>query len=233
MLFYSCGQQNASEEKRHIEKQFSISKIIEDTLSDKNDYEFAEKFLNNLKSAKVDTIIFYNRTCINCCDFYNIFWSEKGQKYLTKIYFDFDDKKSHSKTISLTTNKIFETLGKNYLELKNTSIKENLHKQEDGTYSGILIDHYCYSQISIYTNHDSIITDRIKDHSFYKYLGFELTVTDNIDKSETNDNYNFNYNSKWNFFLTTIENEISKMTITSKRELENLRPILSDEKNYR
>jgi hypothetical protein len=128
---------------RPIEKQNTQAEKIENTVSDKKDYELAEEFLLKLRNDKADTVIFYKRTCINCCDFYNIFWAAKGQRHLTKFYFDFDDMKTHSEAITLTSNKIFEVLGSNLIELKNTSIKENSHKLKDGTSTLTMIDHYC------------------------------------------------------------------------------------------
>lgn len=230
LIFCSCGQENyETVDNGQIEKQHLQTNKIENTVSDKKDYELADEFLHKLKLDKTDTIIFYKRTCISCCDFYNIFWSAKGQSHLTKFYFDFDDMKTHSKTITLTTNQIFKVLGNNYMELKNTSIKENTHKQKDGTSNLTMIVHYCYSQISIYTSQDSIITNRIKDHDFYKYTDFGNTLPYNKQKRETNDNYTNNFNSKWNILLTTIENEISSMTETSNRELETLRTRKSEE----
>lgn len=224
MFFCSCGQQNnETVDRGQIEKQNSKKTKFENTVSGKNDYELAKEFLVKLKNDKVDTIIFYNRSCINCCDFYNIFWSAKGQRHLTKIYFDFDDLKTHVKTITLTSKKIFEFLDKNYLELKNTSIKENTHKRNDGTQTLKLIDHYCCVQMSIYTTQDSIITNIMKDHDFDKYTDFGNTLPYEKRKRETNDNYTSNINSKWNILLKTIENEISLLTETSDRELETLR----------
>lgn len=206
-----------------IEKKNTQPNKIENIVSDKKDYKLADEFLLKLKKDKVDTIVFYKRTCINCCDFYNIFWSSKGQRHLTKFYFDFDDMKTHSKTIVLTADKIFEVLGNNYLELKNASIKQNAHKYKDGTSTLLMMDHYCYAQMSIYINQDSIITDRMKDHDFDKYTDFGLSFPDKKEKRETNDNYIANINSKWNVLLITIENEISSMPETANGELETLR----------
>ena len=203
-----------------IEKQNTPTNNLEDIVSDRKDYDLAYEFLLKLKNIKVDTIVFYKRTCINCCDFYNIFWTAKAHRYLTKFYFDFKDRKTHVKTTVLTTDKIFEVLGNNYIELKNTSIKENIHKHKDGKSTLYMIDHYCYTQLCIYIQQDSIITDIIKDHDFNKCTSFGF---ENSDKKETNDNYFENTNSKWNILLTTIEHEILNMPETGNRELETLR----------
>jgi len=189
----------------------------------KSDYEMAYEFLAKLKSEKVDTIIFYKRTCINCCDFFNIFWVSNGQRNLTKFYFDFEDMQSHSKTINLKSDRVFEILEENYNALKSTSIKSNTHKNKDGTSTLSGIDHYCYAQMSIYTNQDSIITDNMKDHDFDEYTDFGINPADTKEKRQTNDSYKENINSKWNLWLTAIESEISIMPETIKREKETLR----------
>lgn len=189
----------------------------------KTDYELAEEFLIKLKIEKTDTILFYKRVCIGCCNFFKIFWSAKGQKHLTKFYFDFDNMQAHSKTIVLANAKIFDVLGNNFNELKKNSIKGNIHKNKDGTSSLSILDHYCYAQISIYTNQDSVITDRIKDHDFDEYTDFGLDISIKNKKLQTNDNYLENINSKWNLLLTTIEREIAAMPEIKERELETLR----------
>ena len=204
LIFFSCKLQK-----------------IENCTSNKKDYELANDFLIKLKSDKVDTIIFYKRTCIGCCDFFNIYWSNKGKNYITK--FNLNENKIHYKTIALSNTKIFEVLGNNFYELKNTSIKENTHIRKDSISTIMTIDHYCYSQLNIYIHNDSIITNRIKDHDFDKYNDFGIMFHNQNDKRETNDNYNSNINSKWNILLTIIENEISTMNETSNRELETLR----------
>ncbi|GAB2842188.1 hypothetical protein [Ferruginibacter profundus] len=189
----------------------------------KSDYELADEFLLDLKNNKTDTIIFYKRTCIDCCDFFNIFWSNNGQRHLTKFYFDFDDMKSHSKTIELKADTIFNLLSENFNKLKNSPLKRNGHKQKDGTTTIVMIDHYCYAQLRIYTNQDSIITDRMKDHDFDKYTDFGFDPAINKGKREANDSYKENINSKWNLLLTSIENQIAIMPETISREIETLR----------
>lgn len=190
--------------------------------SKKEEYELAYEFLYKLKSEKADTIIFCKRTCINCCDFFNIFWSAHGQKHLSKFYFDFEDMQTHSNTINVANDMIFEILRKNFNELKNTSVKRNMHKNKDGTSVPSIIDHYCYTAISIYTNQDSIIADRIMDHDFDEYTDFGIYPY-NKGKRQTNDYYIENTNSKWNLLLITIENKLLLMPQTIKKEVENLR----------
>lgn len=186
----------------------------------KRAYDLAYEFLHKLKAEKVDTIIFYKRTCISCCDFFNVFYVNKEGKYLTKIC---GYEQPQLQTIKLTSNNIFSTLNKNFNELNKTEIKDNVHKQKDGSIGLIMVDHYCYSELKIYTKKDSIITDRIKDHDFDEYTDFESNSSKTSNHRETNDNYLENVNSKWNLFLKTIEGELEKTSITPNREIKTLR----------
>lgn len=191
--------------------------------SKKNDYELADEFLKKIRKGKADTIIYYQRTCIGCCDFYNFFWVSEGKRHLTKFYFDLEDMQTHSVTIDLNNTKIFDILANNFAELKATSVKNNSHKNKDGTSSVLTVDHYCYTQIEVYTRQDSILKGRIEDHDFDIFTDFGISLSNNREKRETNDNYEVNLNSKWNLWLTEIENEIAILPLTVKRELETLR----------
>lgn len=182
------------------------------------EYELAEDYLTQLRNYKTDTIIFYKRTCINCCDFYNIFWTSNGNAYLKKFYPGNGAYLPKQGTFRLKNSHIFNELSKLYSELKYTSIKGNGHKNEDGSILMSAMDHDCYTQIKIFTPKDSIQTSRIEDHDFDKFIGF-----DEREKSETNDNYLYNLNSKWNLFLTQIETELASMKETGNRELQTLR----------
>jgi len=219
-LTTACNSQPKSKTKKKDDKEIAQTK--------KSDYELADEFLIKLKNEKTDTIVFYKRTCINCCDFFNIFWSSNGQRHLVKFYFDFDDMKSHSRITDLKADTIFNLLSKNFSELKNLPLKGNGHRHKDGTSTLVMIDHYCYAQLSIYTKQDSIMTDRMKDHDFDKYTDFEFDPVINKGKREANDNYKENINSKWNLFLTSIENLIAPMPESINREIETLRTRKSD-----
>lgn len=233
IIFCSCGQQNnETDDNGHTVEQNTQLDNIKNSESGRKDYELADEFLLKIRNDKADTVIFFKRTCINCCDFYNIFWSAKGQSYLTKFYFDFDDMKTHTITIPLKTNKIFKVLGNNYHELKNTSIKENSHKRKDGITSLSMMDHYCYAQLIIYFAQDSIMPNIMKDHDFDEYTDFGISSYDKKKERETNDNYITNFNSKWNLFLTTIENEIYNMKETSYSERESSRSRKNKYQNY-
>jgi hypothetical protein len=208
----SCNAQGSGKEKQ---RQNNSS-----ALTEKRPYELAEEFLLKLRKQKTDTIVFYKRTCINCCDFFNIFWSAKGQRHLARFYFDFDNMRTRSQTIVLPNDKIFNVLSLNFNELKKTSVKNNEHKNKDATADFSMSSHYCYAQISVYTTRDSIKTNTIEDRCFDKYTGF---TSDSAETGKTNDNYSENIRSKWNTLLITIENEIAATPGTASRELEALR----------
>ena len=188
-------------------------------ISDSTDisYQLAQELLSNLKKNHTDTIIFYKRTCVDCCDFYSVFWSSNGQRHLRKYYFE--NMRTESKNIDLTTDKIFDFLGDHFVELKNTSIKKNFHKRKDGTTLITLIDHDCYVDMSIYTSNDSIKPEPMYDHDFEKYAQFDIPADDNKQKADLNDNYQENIESKWNTLLTIIESELLVKSKPSKYEL--------------
>jgi PBP1b-binding outer membrane lipoprotein LpoB len=219
-LITACNTQTKNRANKKNRNEFSETK--------KSDFELADEFLLKLKTEKADTIIFYNRTCIDCCDFFNIFWSNNGQRHLTKFYFDFDDMKSNSKTIELKADTIFNFLSSNFTALKNSIINGNEHKRKDGTTISKMTDHYCYAQLKIYTYKDSIITNIIKDHDFDRYTDFDFDSAINKGKRDANDSYGENISSKWNLFLISIENQIASMPETKNKEMEALRKRKSD-----
>lgn len=184
------------------------------------DRELAQEYVHNLRKEKVDTIIFYKRICIDCCEFYNVFWVSKGKYYLNKFYYDMADRNTHDVQINLTGNSLFKILSKNYRNLKHTAVKQNQHKLKDGTSSITMVDHYCSTELSIYTPQDSIISNSMADHDFDKYTAYHPTPN---EKKETNDNYQANNQSEWNALLMAIERELSSMKETSGREKETLR----------
>jgi hypothetical protein len=207
----SCGQ--------NLEKTNTDNETITiDTIESKNDYDLSNDFLTRLRTTDVDTIIFYKRTCIGCCDYFNVFWIKNGKINLNKYYFDFNDMKTHSVEIELFDNTIFTTVFDNFTELKKNPIKENIH--ENGNSLTSFKSHYCYTQLKIYLDQDSLITNRIIDHYFDEFTNFNKVQNDD---SKTNDNYQENIDSEWNNLLTLIETQLSVMVETSEKELETLR----------
>lgn len=184
--------------------------------SSKSAYEVAIETLNELRNSKTDTIIFYKRTCISCCDFYYIFWASKGKKFIDKFY---NDDATHFLRINLSDDKIIKEFSENYDSLKNSSVKENRHTEADGITSGNNLDHYCYVRLIIYSNYDSIHFTAT-DHDFDKYVEYDF---DSGQSKTHNDNYQENVNSKWNALLIIIENQIAALPQTNQREISALR----------
>jgi hypothetical protein len=187
--------------------------------SKKHDFELADALVYDLLDNGADTVLLYKRTCINCCDFFNVFWTKNGKQFLHKFYFDFDDQLDHSMKIELTSTAIFSTLKSVYSTLKMSSIKDNVSKNKDGTSTTVMSSHYCYSLINIYTQNDSIISNRMKDTDFSRSSG----IKDDNGTQLVNENYKVNIHSNWNILLTEIEMEIADMSETSTQENKILR----------
>jgi hypothetical protein len=184
------------------------------------DFEMAESFLQKLRNDRADTILFYKRTCIDCCDFYHVLWSDAGERHAASFSGDYNERKDNAQRLIINADAIFEILGARYDELKTKSIKENIHRNKDGTQSTTLIDHYCYTRIQIYTEQDSIFSSQMKDHDFDRFTDFD---SDNQgEKRLVNDNYYSNFRSAWYRLLTTIETEISVTQGMGGQEVENL-----------
>ena len=180
-------------------------------------YEEAEESLLQLKKEGVDTILFYKRTCISCCDFFNLFWIKDGKQFINNIH----EAQSFtiSRTIPMENDTVFTVLFKNYDSLKNTTVKENQHRVKDGTINAGATAHYCFTLIKIYLNADSI-TRAIKDDYFSKNLQFNSY---DPEPPLSNDNYQENLNSKWNTLLMAIENKLALMSSVSQNEVDHLR----------
>lgn len=194
--------------------------------------ELAVEFIAKLQNDRVDTIIYFHRQCVSCCDFYYIFWSSNGQKqfikfkYVTSILYNSDQDTSDQSIpiqINLKSDSIFDFISKNFIDLKKTKIRENVHKLKNGVYSVCQMSHSCNSSVSIYLLKDNITNKNIEDHAFDKYIDFEPISNDRKAKRQLNDNYISNIKSKWYMLLNIIENEIANMSETSKSELNTLR----------
>jgi len=174
-------------------------------------YEAAEESLLQLKKEGVDTILFYKRTCISCCDFFNLFWTKDGKQFINNIHET--ENFTISRTIPMENDTVFTILFNNYDSLKNTTIKENEYKMNDTSWMGSSTAHYCKTIVKIYVKADSIIPAPINDHYFDKY----------VDYTVPNDNYQENQHSKWNMLLIAIENKLAEMTSVSQNEVDHLR----------
>jgi hypothetical protein len=182
----------------------------------KPDYLLANEIVDSLRNSAADTVILYKRTCIGCCDFYNILWNKSGKAHITKIY---GSSSTPSITKDLCSDKLFITLKQTYEALKSSEVKEITHKNSDGSSTTTMIDHYCYSKIDIYCKEDSVLSGRIIDYYYEEYL-YSASPD---EKKINNDNYLSNKQSKWNLIIDLIEKEIEAMPESSKRELDVLR----------
>tara|TARA_R100000951_G_scaffold88951_1_gene77101 strand:- start:99 stop:809 length:711 start_codon:yes stop_codon:yes gene_type:complete len=182
------------------------------------------KLKDDLLSKGIDTVLLFERTCIDCCDFYNVFWKNGNEAFLHKFYYDTDTGKNRSIRIKTEHDSIFNFIEDNYSELKQNGIKGNSHilekKGDTITLAQFTISsHYCYSVIELYSKSDSIVSGQIKDIDFYAYANGNIKRESSIP----NDNFKKNINSKWYTLLNDIEDKISSMKETSSKEKEVLR----------
>ena len=175
-------------------------------------YEFAKK----QKEEGADTIIYYKRTCINCCDFYNVFWVKDGIHHLNKFYWQVVDSSYRGITsvmkteeVNLLNDSVFIVLAANYSRLKSDSI----------TPVFTAIDHYCYTEFTIYTKGDSV-AERMEDYDFS-----EPWIPDNLKgvewEAEARKNkriYKANRKSAWAKLQISVEREIMYSPETSIEE---------------
>jgi hypothetical protein len=204
-------------------EQPSNSELVQPEKSDERaPYVLADEFLKKLRNSNTDTILFYKRTCIDCCDFYHVLWSEAGVRHAASFSGDYNERKDNTQRLTINADGIFEILGARYDDLKTKSIKENTHQNEDGTYTTTVTDHDCYTRIQIYTEQDSILSSQMKDHDFDRFTDFESDSTNRGGRRLLNDNYYSNYRSAWYRLLTIIEAEISVTQGLGAQEVENL-----------
>jgi hypothetical protein len=215
MMFIRCAGESA--------EQHSGSELVEPEKPNiKDAYVSADEFLKKLRNSDADTILFYKRTCIDCCDFYHVLWSNAGERHAASFSGDYNERKDNAQRLTLNADGIFEILGARYDALKTKTIKENIHQNGDGTYTTTAVDHYCYTQIRIYTEHDSIFSSNMKDHDFDRFTDFESDSDNQGEKRLVNHNYYSNFRSAWYRLLATIETEISGTQGMGGQEVENL-----------
>jgi hypothetical protein len=195
--------------------------IEEFKVSNKPDYQMVDDLKNQLMSTGIDTIIYYKRTSIGCCDFYYLLW-EKGTKvFLHKVYYDYEKQDRRSVRIEINDEAIFDIIRSKYSDLKTNKVKENNHfiKKEGDIITfipGAMSPHYRYSEILIFGQKDSIFSNQIKDTDFDRFTG----VKNENETQFTNDNYEENINSSWYVLLTAIEKKVLSLDIVDQREKE-------------
>lgn len=211
MMFIRCTGESA--------EKHSDSELAQPEKSSKKEaYVAADEFLKKLRNDNADTILFYKRTCVDCCDFYHVLWSDAGVRHAASFSGDYNERKDNAQRLTINADGIFEILGARYEDLKTKSIKENTHQNEDGTYTTTITDHDCYTRIQIYTEQDSIFSSQMKDHDFDRFTDFESDSDNQGKKRLENDNYYSNFRSAWYRLLTTIETEISGTQGMHERE---------------
>ena len=206
-LFFSCNTKN----------DVASSDQPVTTVIDAYPFYFAKEFVGKLKKQGVDTILFSECICINCCEFFNVFWVSKGQRYLNNI--NALGNKTVSSIIPINNDSVFSKLFEYYDTLKKSRVKDNEFKNKDGNIVQIVIDHYCYGILKIYLAKDSIITREISDDAFEKFVPF----APDTGGLYPNINYKENLSSKWNLLLVEIDSTLAKMPGVSPREKGALR----------
>lgn len=212
LLLFSCGEDQKANKSQAKTPENDSS--IQAHLLKKTELELANGFKASLIKKGIDTIIIYQRTCIDCCDFYSVIWVDKGQSYLQKYYLSLEDNLMHAVYVKLNNSTIFNQLKPLVKSLPTSTIKDNMQKQKDGSNTMTMSAHYCYSSLSVLTQNDSIISGQMKDIDFYKYADSESSP------KMSNINYQHNLQSPWYQLLQAIESEVLSLQETSAKELE-------------
>lgn len=227
LFLISCSNQDYENNKvapkePHIEKLDNLCDNNQDTIimsGGQNDEGLSKLLIDSLSSIGVDTILNYKRTCIGCCDFYNVYSVFKGQSSLFKIqygnvYNTFRNVKVQNDSIFLFTEKY-----KSILQAEKPhkfKLKSRVDKKAGAQYSThVSIDHYCYTSMSIKFGGDSLVVKNLVDYYFDEYWGSDSTLR--------NINFDSNLNSKWNKLQSIIERDLSNYMLIDEREFELLR----------
>lgn len=211
-LLFSCEQEQRSNKSQpHFPENDAKTQA---DLSKKTEFELANGFKASLIKKGIDTVIIYQRTCIDCCDFYAVIWVDKGQSYLQKYYLSLEDNLMHAVYVKLNKSTIFNQLKPLVKSLPTSTIKDNMQKQKDGSNTMTMSAHYCYSSLSVFTHNDSIFSGQMKDIDFYKYANSDASP------KMSNINYQHNIHSPWYQLLQAIETEVLSLQETSAKELE-------------
>lgn len=212
LLLFSCGEEHHSNNS-HPTLPDNDAKTQAD-LRKKTELELANGFKASLIEKGIDTVIIYQRTCIDCCDFYSVIWVDKGQSYLQKYYLSLEDNLMHAVYVKLNKSTIFNQLKPLVKSLPTSTIKDNTQKQKDGSNTMTMSAHYCYSSLSVFIQNDSIFSGQMKDIDFYKYADSDASP------KMSNINYQHNLQSPWYQLLQAIESEVLSLQETSAKELE-------------
>lgn len=225
-MFISCTNQDYENNKTvptkpHIEKPDNLGnnqdRII---MSDGQNYEGLKKLLiDSLSSIGVDTILCYKRTCIGCCDFYNIYSVLNGQSSLFKI--QYGNVYNTFRNVKVQNDSIFLFIEKHKSDLKaekpyKFKLKSRVDKKTGVQYStDVIIDHYCYTSMNFKFGDNSLVAKNLADYYFDEYW--------NSDSTLRNINFESNLNSKWNKLQSIIESDLSNYMLIDEREFGLLR----------
>lgn len=197
--------------------------------SNKPDYQLIDEVKKQLLKNGIDTVLYYKRTSIGCCDFYYLLWEKDSKVFLHKVFYDQERECRRSVRIEINDDAIFDIIKTKLIDLKTNKIKDNNHflKKEGDEITiipSVMSSHYRYSEINIYSHNDSIFSGRIKDTDFNEFTGVENDKGDPF----TNDHYEENISSSWNSLLTAIENKVLTLNITGQREKEIARIFINE-----
>lgn len=206
---------------------YPIFEVVE--TSNKPDYQQVDEIKKQLLINGIDTIVYYKRTSIGCCDFYYLLWEKDSKVFLHKFFYDQERECRRSVRIEINDDAIFDIIQTKLIDLKTNKIKDNSHilKKEGDVVTiipSVMSSHYRYSEINIYSQNDSIFSGRIKDTDFNKLTGVENDKGDPFK----NDHYEENISSSWNLLLTAIENKVLTLNITGQREKEIARIFINE-----
>jgi len=179
-------------------------------------------YVNQLKTKNVDTICIYQDYCVGCiyswkknedkCDFDGlfiptyIFWTDKGQTYMTckDNCFDYSSAK-------ITNDSIWHFFFSNQNKLIKEEIKIpqyiKIKNGKEEVFSST-VDHSFHQAIKIIVGRNTIIDKDIDDYYLTKDIAFE---------GQKNINYDYNINSYIKKFQLLIDRTIR--TATKKNKL--------------
>ncbi|MCO5287550.1 MAG: hypothetical protein M9898_14145 [Chitinophagaceae bacterium] len=182
--------------------------------------DYLDTLVNNyttdLRNKNIDTICIYQDYCVGClykwkkvkdrCNFSGlyiptyIFWTDRGQTYMTKKDNCFD-----YSIIKIPSDSIWTYFFKNQDGIKNEELKIpqyiEMKNGKEEVYSST-IDHSRHQRLKLIVGQDTLIDKDLDDYYLTKQIGIN---------GQTNLNYDYNINSQLKNFQLLIERTI-KMT---------------------
>lgn len=183
--------------------------------------DFLDTLVNNyvteLRNKNIDTICIYQDYCVGClykwkkdedkCNFSGlfvptyIFWTDKGQTYMTKKDNCFD-----YSIINVPTDSIWTYFFENQDRIKNEELKipqyVEMKNGKEEIYSST-IDHSRHQGLKLIVGQDTLIEKDLDDYDLTKEVGFN---------GQTNINYEYNINLQLKQFQLLIDRTIKTTT---------------------